>query len=154
MSALPRAIVFLLLSVTGSAAETARPADTAALQACLKSELGQELAGERCIGVVADPCLDKGPSTSEQVECTTRELVVWDAMLNADYKALLRKLDKGQIAKLQDAQRAWIASRDRTCDFYWHFHQGTMAVPMSAYCRLRETARRVMYLRNFVEHTR
>jgi hypothetical protein len=29
-----------------------------------------------------------------------------------------------------------------------------MAVPMSAYCRLRETARRVMYLRNFVEHTR
>ena len=154
MTAVARAVVLLILGATASAAETAQPRDTAAVQACLKSERGQELAGERCIGVVADPCGEKGLSTAEQVECATRELLVWDAILNADYKTLLRELDKAQIAKLQDAQRAWIASRDRTCDFYWHFHQGTMAVPMSAYCRLRETARRVIYLRGFVEHPR
>jgi uncharacterized protein YecT (DUF1311 family) len=48
-------------------------------------------------------------------------------------------------------QRAWIAARDRSCAFYWDYHQGTIAVPMVAYCMLRETARRVMFLRGFLE---
>jgi uncharacterized protein YecT (DUF1311 family) len=145
-------VAMLVLGVTASAAEPALPRDTAAVQDCLQSERGRDLDGERCIGVVANPCLEKGHSTAEQVECTTREFAVWDAMLNADYKELQRsRLDRKQNAKLRDMQRAWVASRDRTCAFYWDYHQGSMAAPMTAYCTMRETARRVMFLRRFVE---
>ena len=44
-------------------------------------------------------------------------------------------------------QRAWIASRDATCEFYHHKIQGSMAVPMSASCFLRETAQRALFLK-------
>jgi uncharacterized protein YecT (DUF1311 family) len=46
-------------------------------------------------------------------------------------------------------QRAWIAYRDTTCNFYWDKIQGTMAIPMSAACNARETARRAVLLRFF-----
>ncbi len=72
-------------------------------------------------------------------------------MLNADYKALQAILDRKQNAKLREMQRAWTASRDKSCEFYWDFHQGTIAASMIAYCMMRETARRVMFLRAFIE---
>ena len=43
------------------------------------------------------------------------------------------------------------AVRDKTCAFYWDFFQGTMASPMSAYCNVRETARRAMFLIFFMD---
>ena len=54
--------------------------------------------------------------------------------------------DKEQETKAREMQRAWIAFRDTTCDFYWHKIRGSMAVPMGAACRLRETARRALFL--------
>ena len=44
-------------------------------------------------------------------------------------------------------QRAWIASRDATCEFYHVKIQGSMAVPMSANCFLVETAKRALFLK-------
>ena len=41
-------------------------------------------------------------------------------------------------------------SRDKTCDFYWDFYQGTMATPMSADCVNRETAQRALFLLGFL----
>ena len=46
-------------------------------------------------------------------------------------------------------QRAWIVSRDRTCEFYQHKIRGSMAIPMHAACMARETARRAMLLKAF-----
>jgi uncharacterized protein YecT (DUF1311 family) len=40
-----------------------------------------------------------------------------DAALNANYKALLGRLDDGNAGRLRDAQRAWIAFRDKECAF-------------------------------------
>jgi uncharacterized protein YecT (DUF1311 family) len=48
-----------------------------------------------------------------------------------------------------DMQRAWIASRDATCEFYYHKIQGSMSVPMTASCLLSETARRALLLAAF-----
>jgi uncharacterized protein YecT (DUF1311 family) len=45
--------------------------------------------------------------------------------------------------------RAWIASRDATCEFYYHKIQGSMSVPMTAACFLNETARRALLLAAF-----
>jgi uncharacterized protein YecT (DUF1311 family) len=144
----------MIASPFGSAlAETAAPnaRDVAAVQDCLKSQRGRDLKGERCIGVVVDPCLKRARSTADQNACADRELAVWDDILNETYRRLGGRLDDEQKAKARDMQRAWIESRDKTCAFYWDFFQGTMASPMSAYCNVRETARRAMFLIFFME---
>ena len=76
---------------------------------------------------------------------------MWDDILNETYRRLGQRLDDDQKAKARDMQRAWIESRDKTCVFYWDYFQGTMASPMSAYCNVRETARRAMLLIFFVD---
>ena len=143
----------LILSAAGAWAQAEKPApkDAAAVQACLDSERGEELDGARCIGVVADPCLENANSTVDMRECSSRELRVWDVMLNDAYAQVREQLDAKQQIKLRDMQRAWIASRDKTCAFYYDFHQGTMATPLIAYCMVRETARRTMFLRRFLK---
>ena len=40
-----------------------------------------------------------------------------DAALNATYKTALSQLDASNQARLREAQRAWIAFRDKECDF-------------------------------------
>jgi uncharacterized protein YecT (DUF1311 family) len=122
--------------------------DFATVQGCIKSKSGSE---ESCIGVVSDPCLYKvSGATSEMNECISREQVVWDDILNESFRRLRDKLDETQKGKLCDMQRAWIASREKTCTFYWDFYQGTMASPMSSSCNNRETARRALFLIGFL----
>jgi uncharacterized protein YecT (DUF1311 family) len=146
-------VIAALMMTAAASAESAKPApkDAAAVRACLNSERGGELDGERCIGVIADPCLETAASTADMNDCATREYRVWDALLNDAFGQVRKLLDAKQQIKLRDMQRAWIASRDKTCQFYWDFHQGSIASPMAAYCMARETARRVMFLRRFLK---
>jgi uncharacterized protein YecT (DUF1311 family) len=149
-------LVVLALSPAGSLAESSKPnpRDVEAVQNCLKSQRGQELKGERCIGVVADPCLKRAGSTADRNACADRERAVWDAMLNDIYGRLGNHLDEEQKTKARDMQRVWIDARDKTCAFYWDYFQGTMASPMSAYCNVRETARRAMFLKFFLDESK
>jgi uncharacterized protein YecT (DUF1311 family) len=136
-------------SVGQSATPNAR--DVAVVQDCLKSQRGRELKGERCIGVVVDPCLKRARSTADQNACADRELAVWDDILNETYRRLGKHLDEEQKGKAREMQRSWIETRDKTCTFYWDYFQGTMASPMSSYCNMRETARRAMFLKFFMD---
>jgi uncharacterized protein YecT (DUF1311 family) len=147
--------IMIALSATAGLADSAKPGprDVAAVQNCLKSQRGKELNGERCIGVVADPCLKQSRSTADSNACADRELAVWDGMLNDTYRRLADHLDDEQKAKARDMQRVWIESRDKTCGFYWDYFQGTMASPMSSYCTVRETARRAMFLQFFLKES-
>ena len=144
----------LLVNGSGWAEAGAKPdaRDSAAIQSCIKSARDNPVALERCIDSIADPCLQRpaANSTAGQVACVDRELAVWDDILNETFRRLREKLDDGQKVKLRDMQRAWIESRDKTCAFYWDFHQGTIAVPMAAFCRNRETARRALLLLSFL----
>jgi len=146
-------VAAVALSLGSAVAETAAPnaRDAAAVQDCLKSQRGRDLSGERCIGVVVDPCRKRARSTADQNACADRELRVWDDILNETYRRLAQRLDDDQKAKARDMQRAWIENRDKTCAFYWDFFQGTMASPMSSYCNVRETARRAMFLIFFMD---
>jgi uncharacterized protein YecT (DUF1311 family) len=145
----------IALSPSSSAAQSAAPRarDVTAVENCLKSPRGRELKGERCIGVVADPCLKNARSTADQNACADRELAVWDAMLNDVYRRLGAHLDEDQQGKARDMQRAWIETRDKTCTFYWDYFHGTMASPMGSYCNVRETARRAMFLKFFLDES-
>ena len=90
-------------------------------------------------------------SNHGHADCYRIETVIWDAILNENYKELMEAIDdKGDQNKLKEMQRAWIAYRDTTCDFYWYKIHGTMSVPMTAACQLRETARRAMLLAFFI----
>ena len=123
-----------------------------AIQSCIKSVKGARANAERCIGSIADPCLKRpgALSTADMVACAGREFAVWDDILNETFRRLRDKLDAEQKVKLRDMQRAWIESRDRTCAFYYDYHQGTIAAPMGALCVNRETARRALFLLDFL----
>lgn len=145
-------LIVLGAGLSPAAAQQQKPSgrDFALIQNCLKSK---PQAQDSCIGVVADPCLerDETKSTADKNACIDRELAVWDDMLNATYRRLRDKLDEQQKTKLREMQRAWIASKEKTCAFYWDYYQGTMASPMGSYCVNKETARRALFLGAFLE---
>jgi uncharacterized protein YecT (DUF1311 family) len=146
------AIIFVF---SGPAFAQDKPAakDVAVIEKCVKSKTGRNWRWESCIGVISEPCSkDEGSMSSRQViDCYDREQAVWDDILNKSYQALLKALDTDQQAKLREMQRAWIASRDKSCEFLFDYFQGTMANPMIAACKSRTTGRQALYLRGFAE---
>ncbi len=131
---------------SGKAAEK----DILAIRDCVKAKLATEDGGESCMfRLLAAPCTKTPASQSNpgSADCYRIEAAIWDDMLNENYGLLQEALDKDQKSKLRDMQRAWITSRDRTCDFYRHKIRGSMAAPMQAACLLRETARRALLLK-------
>jgi uncharacterized protein YecT (DUF1311 family) len=132
-----------------------RADDTRSIEDCIKTAAPAGTStdkAESCIGIVSEPCLNdkKATSTSAMTACIARERVVWDDILNETFRRLREKLDDKQKDKLRDMQRAWIASRDASCAFYWDYFQGTMATPMAAECVNRETGRRALFLLGFL----
>jgi uncharacterized protein YecT (DUF1311 family) len=101
--------------------------------------------------LVAEPCSKRPEASSNQgaTDCYRVEWVIWDNLLNENFKNLIGSLDDQQNAKLKAMQHAWIAYRDTTCNFYLDKIQGSMALPMGAACATRETARRALLLRFF-----
>lgn len=151
------AILFSVCLAAGLAqAQTREPRakEISAIRDCVKAKADIEDGGESCMfKLVAEPCMttDFGRSNLGNANCYRIEQAIWDRILNENYKALQDVLDDEQKTKLREMQRAWIASRDRTCAFYWDKARGSMAVPMSAACQLRETARRALLLQFFSE---
>ena len=126
--------------------------DVAVIQKCIKAKTARNWAWENCIGIISKPCVkDEGAMPSHEViACERREQVVWDNILNETFRGLLAKLDEAQQQKLREMQRAWIASRDKSCAFFYDYFEGTMANPMIAACEARETGRRALFLLGFL----
>ena len=129
------------------------PKDVAAIRACAQKFADNVTEGERrCVfALVADPCSKSkaGQSGHGSTECFRVEQDIWDELLNDNFRKLREQLDDDQKEKLRDMQRAWIAYRNSTCEFYYHKIQGSMATPMTAACLARETARRALLLKFF-----
>jgi uncharacterized protein YecT (DUF1311 family) len=147
--------VFLVLALTlagtpSSHAQNRQPtaAEIKLVRDCAAKHADDGKGEEECaFKLVADPCIEKNGSNLGTADCYRIETVIWDAILNDNYKELMEAIDdKGDQNKLKEMQRAWIAYRDTTCDFYWYKIHGSMSVPMTAACQLRETARRAMLL--------
>src|SRR5262249_15833627 len=140
-----------LMSVMPAAAQDDKPdpRDAATIQECVKDKTGRNWAWEYCIGVVSGPCIkdEMAMPPSEIIACYERERLVWDSILNDSFRRLRTKLEDKQVRKMREMQRAWIASRDKSCEFFYDYFEGTMANPMIAACQNRETGRRALFLR-------
>jgi uncharacterized protein YecT (DUF1311 family) len=149
------AFVLLGLLVQPVASQTRKPTvqEVAAIRNCAAKFQDDVDEGERqCLfSLVATPCTNtrEGSSNLGTADCYRVEWVIWDNLLNENFKTLMDRLDSQQIAKLRAMQQAWIAYRDTTCNFYMDKIQGSMAIPMGAACAARETARRALLLRFF-----
>jgi len=86
----------------------------------------------------ADNC-DQGNLTGfDSVYCFSKVFLGEDARLNDNYGTLRSLLNSGQRSTLRDAQRGWIAYRDRAC------MSGPTTVNVD--CALRETRNRADFL--------
>jgi uncharacterized protein YecT (DUF1311 family) len=130
-----------------SAQEKLRAEDSRAIQSCIKEKESKEGA-DRCIGIIANPCLDTpaGQSTQGQADCYRREHLVWDDILNETYRRLQGQFEGKLKTQLRDVQRTWLEARKLQCGFYADVIQGSLAIPIGASCMNTETARRALYL--------
>jgi hypothetical protein len=98
--------------------------EVAAIRDCAKKyETNVDEGERRCLfDLVPDPCTKtpEGSSNLGTADCFRIEGAIWDGLLNENYKALATDLDDQQMTKLREMQRAWIAYRDTTCEFYWN----------------------------------
>jgi uncharacterized protein YecT (DUF1311 family) len=149
------AIILVALLGASPALAQDKPAakDSAAIEKCIKTKTGRHWAWEQCIGLISEPCSkNEGSMTpSEVMACADRERAVWDDILNTSFRQLSERLDEEQVRKLREMQRAWIASRDKTCGFLYDYFQGSMANPMIAHCLSRVTGMQALFLRGFAD---
>jgi uncharacterized protein YecT (DUF1311 family) len=147
--------LLIVLAAAASApahAQSRKPTarETAAIRDCaVKDKDNLDDGEQQCLfKLVAEPCIGPLGSASDgkMADCYTIEGAIWDGLLNDNYKKLLATLDDEQTAKARAMQRAWIAYRDSTCQFYDDKIQGSMSIMMHAACNTRETARRAMLL--------
>lgn len=148
------AAIFAVVPLKGEAqTRKPMPREVAAIRDCAKKyETNLDEAERQCLfNLVSTPCTDtpEGSSNVGTADCFRIEWKIWDDLLNENYQSLLAALDDDQLAKLRDMQRAWIAYRDTTCEFYYVKIQGTMAYPIQAACTARETMRRALLLKFF-----
>lgn len=136
------------IALAGSAGDPPLPEHKAIIEKCIAEKRKTHEKLDRCIGVVADECLDKNtdPSTYGMVNCSTIEYNVWEDRLNRTYKELISTLDPKPKVRLRDIERAWIAFRDKKCDFYQRDEGGTSVIPLGAYCMMEETGRQAVFL--------
>jgi len=76
-----------------------------------------------------NPC-DNAQTQVEMNDCAAKEYRAADQKLNKLYADLSSKLEPERLAKLKEAQRAWIKFRDADCEFRAYLNKGGTIYPM------------------------
>jgi len=108
-------------------------------------------AGEARYSPAYERCMTSpdGQSTLGMIDCASAETRVQDAALNRAYQKAMKGLNGRQKAKLQAAQRAWLAFRDAECASFEDEDWGTLSRINAADCFFHMTAMRVIDLENY-----
>ena len=94
------------------------------------------------------PNCAKATTQADLDTCSGTAFAAADKTLNAAYRSLIATLTPGGQQRLRDAQRAWVAFRDRECDFRSNGADGGSAAPMvAADCRTTLTQARTKDLK-------
>jgi uncharacterized protein YecT (DUF1311 family) len=106
------------------------------------------------IDVNTEHCVENNASTSGMVACYSEAAEVWDLELNRVYKQLQGKLKPKAQDALKQAQRAWMAQRDKEFDLINAIHaqlDGTMWIPVMMEKRVNVVKARTLVLQSYVD---
>lgn len=96
-------------------------------------------------------CLQDSLSTAGMRECCYTALDAWDAEMNKTYAALLEVLSPEGQSALREAQRAWLAFRDKQLELNYQFYieelQGTMYHVMASHANMDVVKQRALGLK-------
>jgi len=109
---------------------------------------------KNAIDVTTDSCLESNPSTAGMVECFTRSEKQWDDELNRVYKVLQGKLKPAGQEALKQAEKEWMAQRDKEFDLINAIHaqmDGTMWIPVMVNKRADVVKARAVALQAYVD---
>jgi uncharacterized protein YecT (DUF1311 family) len=106
------------------------------------------------IDLSVERCLETNHSTAGMVGCFTRAETEWDAELNRVYKALQGELKPAGKEALKQAQRAWIAQRDKEFELINAIHaqmDGSMWIPVMVNKRADVVKQRTLALQDLLD---
>jgi uncharacterized protein YecT (DUF1311 family) len=112
------------------------------------------MAQDHAIDAELDAAMEEAMTTADQMEAVGRAIEKWDAALNASYRDLHGELPAPVFARVKDAQRAWIAFRDKEAaalDAAYQAMPGTMYLPMHAMHRMMLVKHRALELADMLE---
>lgn len=99
--------------------------------------------------MVADPCIKAAANRDSYVEdskaCSAQELAVWVVRLQNATKVIGKSGGGKMLSAVNAAQASWTSSRDTLCPLFDNLDPG-ITLGADEYCRLQETARRVLLL--------
>jgi len=146
-------VLIVVMQVGWMGVACAGPADDAKAIAQCVEKAGDQFPGA-CIGIVADPCIKNAfragnaDDANDAKACAKRELAVWRARMTKAIALIGKGATKPMVAAVAAAQKTLAASQDSLCPQFNVLDPG-MAMGGEDYCRLQETARRVLMLERF-----
>ncbi len=129
-------------------AQIAKAADK--IDACLtKQAKVSEAKPASCIGLIKGPCDDKISAGGEAAHatCSDNETAAWDVLLNRRWSELSATMEKEKFDALKAVQKLWLSYRDAKCAYLAKDDESMMGYMAAADCRMDETSRRVLELR-------
>jgi uncharacterized protein YecT (DUF1311 family) len=154
------ALAFAALTISNAAADPlltkAQIAKAAhKIEACLKKQYEAPSGGQatKCVGIVKGECDDNISAGGEAAHatCSDNETAVWDVLLNKTWGELPDELGPERFAALKQVQKLWLSYRTANCGFLNDpKNPGVWGMMLSADCRMDETARRTIELRDIL----
>jgi hypothetical protein len=139
--------------LTGAAAGP-NPADAQKIDACLRAAGEKGASGTACIGILADPCIAAARETATagpaSTACATRELAAWSIRLQRAMQSASKGGGKTAATAIAASQKSFTESLARLCPLFENLDPGT-SLGGAAYCRLQQTAIRVLALERLAD---
>jgi hypothetical protein len=140
-------VVAGLFTVSPAFAQAPAAADTKAISDCLKKADDSGGLGNNCIGLVADPCVEKSDKMGARTKaCAARELAVWTALTEGASKRVKAGGFKDISAAVAESDKGWTQLRDKLCPAFDKIEPGFLPAD-GTYCRMQVTAHRALLLR-------
>ena len=128
--------------------------DAQKIDACLKAAAEKDISGAGCIGIVADPCIAAASKTNSFIKdsaaCAARELAIWTARLQRALQSANKGGGKTVASAVAASQKSFTDSLAKLCPLYDKLDPG-MSLGGATYCRLQETAMRVLLLERLAD---
>jgi uncharacterized protein YecT (DUF1311 family) len=149
------AIGLLAWSTAGSADPLLTKAQIAKAAGKIEACLAKQAAAANpkpvaCVGLIKGPCDDTINAGGEAAHatCSDNETAAWDVLLNRSWATLAANMEPEKFTALKAVQKLWLSYRDAKCAYLAKDDESMMGYMAAADCRMDETARRALELRD------